>query len=91
MESSQNFFSIGAQKQVKMIVKLIRLYISLNVKNVKKLRQKEKRNTKIRHLRTFLCGGETIWKDFNCVGFFFFSFNFEKEIMFMSLDPTILY
>ena len=37
-------------------------------------------------------GRQTIWKDFNCVGFFFFfSFNFEKEIMFMSLNPTILY
>lgn len=77
MESSQFFFPIGTPKQFKMIVKLIRLYISLNVKNVKNLkRQKEKRNTKIRHLRTVLCGvGETNnLERFQLCRFFFFSF-----------------
>ena len=42
------FFPLGAPKQFKMIVKLIRLYISLNVKNVKNLeakREKEHEDT----------------------------------------------
>ena len=94
MESSQFFFPIGAPKQFKMIVKLIRQKCQ-KCQKCKKLRGKKREGTR----RYAICelfyvewGRQTIWKDFNCVGFFlFFSFNFEKEIMFMSLDPTILY
>ena len=76
MESSQFFFfPIGAPKQFKMIVKLIRLYISLSVKNVKNLRGKKRKGTRryaICELFYVKWGRQTIWKDFNCVGFFLF-------------------
>ena len=62
MESSQIFFSIGAQKQVKMIVKLIRIYISLNVKNVKNLGKKRKRTRKYTICELFYVGEKQFGK-----------------------------
>lgn len=73
MESSQNFFfPIGAPKQVKMIVKLIRLYISLNVKNVKNLGKKRKGTRKYAICELFYVGETNNLERFQLCSFFFF-------------------